>query len=252
VLIPIPDLRAAKRVLCVQPHYDDNDIGAGGTLASLARGGAELHYLTVADDLLGVLDPALDPAAARARLVAEQQEAGRAIGVASQTRLEYPDAGEWDAMALRRAIVRALRAVRPDFLVTVDPWLPREAHRDHVRTGIAAAEAAILFGLPRLETDPEVDARFRAAGPHALRGVAFTFTAKPNAWLDIGGAAREAKHRALDAYRAQFTPEGLRVLHAGLEAKERAWGARAGVEFAEALQVVHPAHLHCNPDAEEM
>ena len=32
----IPDLRQARRLLCVQPHYDDNDIGAGGTIAALA------------------------------------------------------------------------------------------------------------------------------------------------------------------------------------------------------------------------
>jgi hypothetical protein len=42
MLIPIPDLLRARRLLCVQPHYDDNDIGAGGTLARSPsrRGGA--------------------------------------------------------------------------------------------------------------------------------------------------------------------------------------------------------------------
>jgi LmbE family N-acetylglucosaminyl deacetylase len=32
-ILPTPDVFSARRVLCVQPHYDDNDIGAGGTLA---------------------------------------------------------------------------------------------------------------------------------------------------------------------------------------------------------------------------
>jgi LmbE family N-acetylglucosaminyl deacetylase len=35
----IPDLSTAKRVLAVQPHYDDNDLAAGGTLAALAAEG---------------------------------------------------------------------------------------------------------------------------------------------------------------------------------------------------------------------
>lgn len=245
---PIPDLRAARRLLCVQPHYDDNDIGAGGTLASLAAAGAHLTYLTVADDLLGVLDPALPDAQARSRLVAEQERAGRAVGVAEHRRLDYPDAGAWDLVALRRDIVREIRRLRPDFVVTVDPWLPTEAHRDHLRVGLVTAEAVLLHGLPRLRTDPEVDGAWT---PTPLRGIAFMFTARPNTLVDIA-AGRAAKHEALDAYRAQFTAQGLALLHRGLEAQERAAGRRAGCEFAEALRVLHPGHLHCNPDAEEM
>ena len=30
------DLLSARRALCVQPHYDDNDLAAGGTFAALA------------------------------------------------------------------------------------------------------------------------------------------------------------------------------------------------------------------------
>ena len=60
-IIPIPELMSAKKVLAIQPHYDDNDIGAGGTLALLHEQGAEIHYLTVTDDLVGVLDTSLIP-----------------------------------------------------------------------------------------------------------------------------------------------------------------------------------------------
>ena len=106
-------------------------------------------------------------------------------------------------------------------MLTVDPWLPLEAHRDHTRTGLAVAEACLLFGLPRLASgDPELDRRFE---PYALAGVGFYFTAAPNAWFDIG-ATRARKHRALDAYTAQFTPE-----QAPRPARRaRAQGARVG------------------------
>ncbi len=248
MLVPIPDLMSARRLLCIQPHYDDNDIGCGGTLARLAAEGCEITYLTVADDLLGVLDPALSDAAARDRLEAEQRAAGEIIGVGEQVRLDYPDAGAWDHQALRLALVREIRRVAPDFVVTVDPWLATEAHLDHVRTGQAALEAVLLHGLPRYRTDPVVDA---AAAGATVRGVGLYFTGRPNRWFDIA-PGREAKHRALDCYRAQFTEDGLRVLHAALDHKEQAWGQRAGVLHGEALQVLHPAHLHCNPDADEM
>ena len=36
------EILQAERVLCVQPHYDDNDIAAGGTFALLADAGRDL------------------------------------------------------------------------------------------------------------------------------------------------------------------------------------------------------------------
>ena len=38
----------------------------------------------------------------------------------------------------------------------------------------------------------------------------------------------------------------------GLEAKERQWAADERFSHGEALLVLHPAHLHVNPDADEM
>jgi LmbE family N-acetylglucosaminyl deacetylase len=249
LLVAIPELAGVRRVLAVQPHYDDNDLGAGGTLAALAQAGAEIAYLTVSDDLLGVRDVRLSEADARARLRAEQAEAARAIGVTRHHWLDLPDAGPWDRFALRRELVRHLRLERPDFVFAPDAWLPYEAHPDHVRTGRAVAEACLLFAVPRLASgDAALDAR---SEPFELRGLALYFTAAPNLHYPID-ATRERKHRALDAYRTQLDGAELARIHALLDHKERQWGARCGATHAEALKVLAPAHLHCNPDAEEM
>lgn len=93
-IIPVPDVMQAKRVLAVQPHYDDNDIAAGGTLAALHAAGAEIVYLTVTDDLMGVIDASLSPGAAAAQLKREQEAAGKIIGVSQHYWLGYPDAGK--------------------------------------------------------------------------------------------------------------------------------------------------------------
>lgn len=252
MLIPIPDLESARRVLCVQPHYDDNDIGAGGTIAALAASGAEVAYVTATDDLIGVKDASLSDGAARALLRGEQEAAGREIGVTEQHWLDFPDAGDYDYYALRLAIAREIRRFRPDFVLTCDPWLPYEAHSDHIRVGRAVAEAVLLHRLPRFRTDPEIDAAYHGDGQaHALAGVGFYFTAKPNVVLDISGS-RERKHRALDAYRSQFAGPELMLLHAVLSHKEQQWGAGKGFAYGEALKVVSPIHLHVNPDAEEL
>ena len=239
--IPAPDPRQAKRILAIQPHYDDNDIGAGGTLAALASGGAEIDYLTVTDDLVGVLDATLSDEEATARLRSEQERAGAEIGVKRQYWLGFPDAGDYDYYSRRSGIIRHIRMLQPDFIFTVDPWLPYESHGDHLKTGRALTEAALLYGFPRRATDPEVDRGYRA---HSLGGIALYFTQKPNQIFDIS-EFRERKHRAIDAYRAQFTPESLERLHRGLDFVERNCAKQEAFSHGEALKLLSPGQLHC-------
>jgi LmbE family N-acetylglucosaminyl deacetylase len=236
----IPDLFSARRVLCFQPHYDDADIGAGGILALLHDRGVEVSYVTITDDLVGVIDVDLPDEQASEQLRNEQLEAGAIIGVDRQIWLDYPDSGDYNYFDMRRQVIRLVRLFKPDFLLAPDPWLPYEAHRDHINTGLAVAEASYLHTMKRLKTDPEVDASYR---PYLLEGVAFYFTRVPNLTVDITGA-RERKRRALACYRGQFGPQELAYLLSRLEEEERAAGQAAGYEYAEVLKVLRTEQLH--------
>ncbi len=240
-----PDLMAARRVLCIQPHYDDADIAAGGTLAVLAKAGAQIAYLTVTNDMLGVLDTGLTVDQAAAQLHREQKEAGAFIGVSEHIWLDFPDGGPIDYHSLRLGLIKAIRAFSPDFLLAPDPWMPYEAHRDHIITGQAAAESVLMYALPRMATDPAVDAAYQ---PHEIMGIAFYFTHAPNTIVDIT-RTHKAKHQALDCYKAQFTPEDMQGLHMLLEFKEQDLGQKEGVKFAEGFKALAPQQLHCNVDA---
>jgi LmbE family N-acetylglucosaminyl deacetylase len=240
-----PDIYAAKRILAIQPHYDDNDIAAGGSLAVLAQRGAEIHYLTVTDDLVGVIDDSLSPEKAAAQLKTEQYQAGEIIGVKEHYWLGYPDAGKYDYFDLRRDLIKYLRIVRPDFVFTVDPWTPYEAHNDHIMTGKAAAEAAILCGLTRLQTDPEIDAHFE---PFDLQGIAFYASAYPNTLVDIS-ATQALKHQAVEKYRAQFDEADMTMLLTFLSYKEAEWAQDQPFSCAERLKVLKGLHLHGYPEA---
>jgi LmbE family N-acetylglucosaminyl deacetylase len=195
----------------------------------------------VTDDLVGVLDTGLTDEAATLQLRSEQERAGAEIGVKSQSWLGFPDAGSYDHDSLRREIIRHIRMLRPDFLFSVDPWLPYECHGDHLKTGHAVTEAALLYRFLRLATDPEIDADYEA---HDLAGIALYFTVKPNQIFDISGF-RDKKHRALDAYQAQFTAESLEQLHRGLDFMERSWAEHESFSHGEALKVLSPSQLHC-------
>jgi LmbE family N-acetylglucosaminyl deacetylase len=251
-LLPSPSLDDVRRVLVIQPHYDDADIAAGGTLASLADAGAAIRYCTVLDDLVGVIDETLSDEAAAASLLRDQRAAAAIIGVNELTHLGFPDAGNWSRFDVRPHLFREIREFRPDVIFTADPWLSVEAHRDHWEVGSVAAEAAILFGIPKLpSSNVSVDAAWRAAPPFDLRAVVFFYTDEPNTFVSIDGTWVR-KSAAVSEYRAQFSVEELPQLVTTLDEKA-AQVARVGVEAgrlptgttrAEALKVIDPRALH--------
>lgn len=241
-ILPVPEVLSAERVLCIQPHYDDNDIGAGGTLLRLAQQGAEIHYLTVTDDLMGVIDVSLTPQAAAECLKRDQLAAARIVGVKQQYWLGYPDAGQYDRYAVRRDLLAAIRRIRPDFIFAPDPWLTYEAHPDHIAAGLAAAEAVIFSSLKRIaSSDRAVDAAYE---PHRMAGVAFYFTREPNEVVDVS-SVWETKLAAVRCYEAQFNAEGMDELVMALEFKSRQVAAGRAFEHGEPLKVLHPSALHC-------
>ncbi len=241
-ILPIPDILSARRILCIQPHYDDNDIGAGGTLARLAQNGATLFYITVTDDLMGVVDASLSPEAVAQALERDRMAAAAIIGVKEQFCLGFPDAGEYNRFDVRRNLLAFIRRLEPDFLLTCDPWLTYEAHPDHVCTGLAAAEAALFCGLTRIaSSDPMADSAYEG---HSLRGVAFYYTREPNQVVDVSDVW-ETKLSAVKCYHTQFTLEGMNELLMALDLKSRQIAQGNGFEHGEALKVLHPSALHC-------
>jgi len=241
-LLPTPDIFTAKRILCIQPHYDDNDIAAAGILTSLAKNGAELIYLTVTDDLMGVVDAALTPQQAANALKRDQLAAAQFTGVSRQYWLGYPDSGEYNYFSLRRDLLKYIRLVQPDFIFAPDPWLTYEAHRDHTQTGLAAAEALIFAGLPRIgSSDPAVDAAYTG---HEIKGIAFYYTREPNYVADIS-STWEQKLAAVRCYQTQFDQEGMLRLLFALDAKSHQVAIGSSFMRGEPLKVLDPSALHC-------
>jgi LmbE family N-acetylglucosaminyl deacetylase len=228
----------ARRVLAVQPHYDDNDIGAAGTLSLLARSGAEIWYVTVTDDLAGVLDPDLPEAVARRQLLDEARTAGEIVGVSEFVDLDWPDAGGIDRVALRDQIIDLIRSFRPDLVMTIDPALPDEAHQDHLVTAAGVAEAVLLSSLPRVRPETGRDA-------FGVGRIAYYYTVDPTDVVDTS-TVQTQRHAALDCYRAQFTDADLVALHTAMDRYERSNAAAgpADATHAEVFRVVPASALH--------
>lgn len=241
-VLPIPDIFSAKKILCIQPHYDDNDIAAGGTFAQLAKNGAEVIYLTVTDDLAGVVDTALSKEAALKSLARDQATAGKIIGVKEQIMLNYPDAGEYGYFDLRRDILKYLRLLQPDFVCTCDPWLTYEAHHDHIQTGFAVAEAVLFTNLLKIpSSDPAVDAAYKG---HSIDGVGFYYSREPNQIVNIE-STWEDKIAAIRCYETQIPKDDADQMVMALQFKSQQICAGKDFKYGEPFKMLHPRALHC-------
>ncbi|MEW6228557.1 MAG: PIG-L family deacetylase [Bacillota bacterium] len=240
-VLPLLSLENAKRVLCVQPHPDDNELGAGGTIAMLANRGSKITYLTVTDGSAGTQDPTITPEELAKIRYDEASRAARHLGASEFLWLGLRDGDVPEERELVRRILGVIRKARPDAILVPDPWLPYEAHRDHRLTGLATASACILGPFPHVKSDPE-------APPHGVSMVGFYCTTRPNTWINVD-ATWHKKIEAVKMHESQFK-QGWAMVSMYLEMKARELAKGRGFVRAEALKVLPPILLHFNVDAE--
>lgn len=240
--LPIPDLDECRTLLCVQPHPDDNEVGAGATIARLASRGCRIVYLTVTNGNMGSFDPGARPEDIAAIRRSEAVEAASVLGVAETRFLDYDDAGWPDEKRLCMDIACVIRDVRPEMILTVDPFLPYEVHPDHLKVGMATAQAFLLCPFPHF---PGAGCVSTEALP--LKGLVFHSTAWPNTFIDAN-ETWEKKIMAIEKHQSQFGPGLTDELKAYFDYKARTYGSAAGFERAEAFKVLTGSHLHMNVD----
>jgi LmbE family N-acetylglucosaminyl deacetylase len=191
---------------------------------------------------MGVVDVNLSDQEAAKALQRDQFAAGKIVGVKEQYWLGYPDAGEYNYFALRRDFLHYIRKIKPDFVFAPDAWLTYEGHRDHIQTGLAAAEAVMFAGLTKIaSSDASVDSAYE---PHSINGVALYFTREPNYIVDISSTWEE-KLAAVRCYEAQFDPQGMEQLVTALDRKSQQVALGQSFPRGEPLKVLHTSALHC-------
>lgn len=242
--IPIPDLMSAKNLLVVFPHPDDAELMAAGTVAKLARAGTRVTYAAVTDGNLGCFDPIASREYIGQTRRREQEEAAKILGVERVVWLGFDDGEVPEPDKLRPAIVSVIREVKPDFVLTLDPWLPYEAHPDHRRTAMAVVEACLFAPFPLAYPDDLA----RGLSPWQVSAVAMGFSAHPNTFVGID-ETWDAKIQALLCHKSQFPEEIWREYSPVIFMKSMEYGQKAGSRYAEAFKVLSPVHFHVMVDA---
>ena len=243
-LLAPPQIMGARRILCIQPHPDDNEIGMGGTIAVLAGSGCEVHYLTVTNGDLGNRDKTATREQTAEKRRHEVEAAGRHLGASHFHYLPHGDSTLQDVKALSIEIAQVIRKVKPDVYFCPDPYLHYEGHYDHVVTGLAAADAFHLSGVRHFpREDGQVAFHSSAIG--------FYFTANPNTVIDIT-AHFERKFEAIALHDSQMDAQTLAMYRVYFQMKGTELARERGFQLGEGLKVLSPLHMHCFIDAEKM
>lgn len=140
------DLAPPAIALAIGAHPDDVEFGAGGTLAKWSDAGCVVHHLVCTDGSKGTWDPDADITALVARRQTEQRDAARRLSgerAGEVIFLGRVDGELANDAATRTEIVRAIRRLRPDVVLTHDPWKRYRLHPDHRHTGELVCDAIV-------------------------------------------------------------------------------------------------------------
>lgn len=233
-------------VLAVFAHPDDAEISCGGTLARWAAMGREVSLLVLTNGDRGSNDATLDRAElARTRL--RETEAGAArMGLKGVAVQGIHDGELENTTVVREAVVRRIREVRAETVVSCDPTaifvqIPKEDggvktaynHSDH-RTAGAIALDAVFPGSGNPHFFPEHLGE--GLEIQEVHDVWLAWTNEPNHVEDVTEHF-DAKIAALGEHVSQIT-EGIRIWDEWMREEARAAGARAGVGLAEEFRVL--------------
>lgn len=217
--------------LCIAPHPDDAEIGAGGTLIHLAESGKPVGILELSLGEMGTLGTPEER-------LQEARNAAEIMGLAWRGNLELPDGRLRPEPDQVLNLARVLRQTRPEVL-----FIPHhlDRHPDHVGSYQLCKEAVHVAGLRKADLKE---------APYKVRRVLLyqgNFPIEASLMFDTS-KVQEKWEQCVMAHTSQFTgpvisetvsPEVVNRR----QARNMYWGTFAGVKYAEAFESETPLLL---------
>lgn len=132
-----------KRALVIGAHPDDNEFGAGGTIAKLAAQGWDITFIIATNGNKGSHDAGMSSYDLSERREGEQRAAAKALGVERVLFLRNNDGELEPTSALRAEFALYIRHFKPHYVFTHDPWKHYMLHPDHRAVGFAVIEGIV-------------------------------------------------------------------------------------------------------------
>jgi LmbE family N-acetylglucosaminyl deacetylase len=218
--------------LVIFAHPDDAEYMCGGTVASWAREGTDVHYCVITDGSAGSNEPGATREAMAIIREREQRAAAEVLGVKSLSFLGYRDGELEVTLDTRRAVTRVVRAIRPEVIIAPDPqrlWSGSGYinHSDHKAAGVLALTAVMPDAPTRLQFTELLD---EGLEPFEIPNL-WLSAEEPDTYVDIGKSI-DIKLEALTRHESQHREESEKWVRE----RARELGTQAGVEYAEAFK----------------
>ncbi len=220
-----------KVVLGVGAHPDDLEFGAFGTFAKFADKGYDCYYLILTDGSKGSSDPKMTGSKLAQIREKEQIESAKMIGIKDVFFLKHKDGELTPDLKLRKEIVRYIRKLKPEIVITQDPtYMFSERfvnHADHRAAGTATIDAVFPAARNNM-TFPEL--KKEGLLPHRVSQMYLANMHNPNFAVDISKYI-DLKIKAMSKHQSQGVgrnAEFLRGMSANLGKK---WGYKNAETF---------------------
>lgn len=228
-----------KVILAVGAHPDDMDFGVSGSIAKWVKEGATAYYLICTDGSRGSEDPKMTHEKLAQIRKEEQEEASRILGIKKVFFLNHTDTQLEADLKLKEEIVRIIRTIKPNIVVTMDPTFHYGSnissnigfgfinHTDHRNAAIATMDAVFPLSRDRLTF---LEHEKEGLKPHKVSELLFVSLEKEGFLVDISETF-DKKIKALSMHKSQFAD--FKAIKKRVTERARMWGEKKRCKFAE-------------------
>jgi LmbE family N-acetylglucosaminyl deacetylase len=224
-----------SRALIVTAHPDDAEFLAGGTIAKICDMGMDVTLAVATSGDKGTRDATITPQQLAATREAETRAAAKVLGVRRCIFWGMPDGFLEEGHELRGMVVKLIRQLKPDLMISWDGFRSSFNHTDHRVIGRAVRDA-----LYPAAHDPHYYAEMTRAGigPHRTAELLMAGAQDPDYHVNIGPYL-EQKADAILCHTSQIDGRTREeILKSWLEAGKRNRDRRkqTGYDHAESFK----------------
>lgn len=231
----------SRTILAIGAHPDDMDFGASGTLAKLVSEGWKAYLIVCTDGSRGSDDPKMTHKRLASIREKEQKASGKVLGIKKIFFLNHTDTQLVADLKLKKQIVRIIRVVKPEIVITLDPTFHYSSnfsssigfsfinHTDHRAAGLAAMDAVFPLSRDRLTF---LEHEKEGLRPHKASELWLISFDKFNHVVDISKNI-DKKIEALSLHKSQF--KDFSKVEKKIRERAEILGKPQGYKFAESF-----------------
>jgi LmbE family N-acetylglucosaminyl deacetylase len=186
------------------------------------------------DGSRGSEDPKMTHKKLAAIRKAEQEQAAKVLGVKKVFFLNHPDTQLVADLKLKEELVRIIRTVRPDIVITMDPTFYFNEdfinHTDHRAASLAAMDAVFPLSRDRLTF---LEHEKQGLKPHKIEEILFVSFGGGEFFVDISKTI-EKKIKALSLHKSQF--KNFADVEKRIRERAKVLGNKKGFKAAESFK----------------